>query len=207
MSTVAAASEEHWEQVYASRRADEVSWFEATPDVSLRLIRTVLPRQASVLDVGAGASALVDSLVAGGVTDVTVLDISGRALELVRERLGRPSTHVTFVHADVLAWEPGRMFDVWHDRAVFHFLVSPESRARYVRLAKSAIPRGGSLVAATFAPDGPTHCSGLPVCRYDEAGMETEFGPGFELLHSERAEHVTPSGVVQPFTWVVLRRR
>ena len=202
-----AASEEHWDGVYASRRADEVGWFEATPATSMRLIKTVLDGQGSVLDVGAGTSSLVDCMVAEPWSDVTVLDVSERALEAVRERLGRQSPRATVIHADLLEWEPGRTFDVWHDRAVFHFLTSPESRSRYVRSAEIAIPPGGAVIVATFAPDGPAQCSGLPVCRYDAAGLTTEFGVGFDLLHSERVEHVTPGGVTQPYTWVVFRRR
>ena len=207
MSAVAVTVESHWEQVYASRRPDQVSWFEASPETSLRLVGTVLPQRGSVLDVGAGASSLVDHLVAAGVTDVTVLDVSAGALEVVRQRLAPRSAPVSLVRADVLAWEPGRTFDVWHDRAVFHFMTPPESVSRYVRLAETAVPSGGALVLATFAPDGPERCSGLPVRRYDPDGLAAEFAGGFELRHAEHVEHVTPGGVVQPFSWVVLRRR
>jgi hypothetical protein len=107
----------------------------------------------------------------------------------------------------VLDWEPGRRFDVWHDRAVFHFLTLPGARSRYVRLAEEAVVSGGSVVMATFAPDGPTHCSGLPVCRYDADALAAEFSPEFDLVRSEREVHITPSGAAQPFTWVVFRRR
>ena len=155
---------------------------------------------------GAGTSLLVDLLLAASFTDVTILDVSERALEVVRERLGERATGVTLIHADLLTWAPQRRFDVWHDRAVFHFLTTADERARYVRLAESSVPPGGALVVATFAPDGPTQCSGLPVRRYDAAGLTAEFGVGFDLIHSEREEHLTPSGAVQPFTWVLLRR-
>ena len=210
MGAVAVTAESHWEQVYASRSPHEVSWYEAVPQVSMRLVRTALaamtPGGSSVLDVGAGASLLVDNLVARGVPDVTVLDVSARALGLVRARLSDPSP-VTLVRADVLAWSPGRVFDVWHDRAVFHFLTDPGSRSRYARVAGTAIRPGGSLVLATFAPDGPERCSGLPVCRYDQDGLAAEFDGAFELRHAELAVHVTPGGGTQPFSWVVLRRR
>ncbi len=199
--------EEHWQKVYATRQTDEVSWFQATPVTSLRLIAGVGGPQTSVLDVGAGASALVDALVAAAYSDITVLDVSEQALAVVRDRLDDRSSGVTLVHADLLGWEPRRTFDVWHDRALFHFLVDPEARARYVRVLGRAVAPGGSVVVATFAKDGPTSCSGLPVCRYDGAALADELGAGFALVHTEREEHRTPAGVMQPFTWDVLTRR
>ncbi|MFI5101221.1 MAG: class I SAM-dependent methyltransferase, partial [Actinomycetes bacterium] len=150
---------------------------------------------------------LVDALVAASYPDITVLDVSEQALAVVRDRLGDRSSRVTLVHSDLLGWEPGRTFDVWHDRALFHFLVDPGLRARYVRVVGQAVAPGGSVVVATFAPDGPTHCSGLPVCRYDGAALADEFGAAFVLVHAEREEHRAPAGVIQPFTWVVLTRR
>ncbi|HEY5247050.1 MAG TPA: class I SAM-dependent methyltransferase [Dermatophilaceae bacterium] len=200
------SSEEHWEQVYRSRPSTEVSWFQAEPATSLRLIVSAAEGDSSVLDVGAGSSLLVDALVAGSFTDVTVLDVSEVALDRVRRRLGQ-SPAVTLVHADLLEWVAERTYDVWHDRAVFHFLRHPYERARYVELVEEAISPGGAVVVATFALDAPTHCSGLEVCRYDVQGLAAEFGSGFDLLHTEREEHVTPGGAIQPFTWAVLRRR
>jgi 2-polyprenyl-3-methyl-5-hydroxy-6-metoxy-1,4-benzoquinol methylase len=200
------SSEGHWEQVYRSRSSTEVSWFQAEPSTSLRLIGSVAEGGGSVLDVGAGSSLLVDALVAGPFTDVTVLDVSELALDRVRRRLG-PSPAVTLVHADLLEWAAERTYDVWHDRAVFHFLRHPYERARYVGLVEEAISPGGAVIVATFALDGPTRCSGLEVCRYDAQRLAAAFGTGFELVHAEREEHVTPGGAVQPFTWAVLRRR
>jgi 2-polyprenyl-3-methyl-5-hydroxy-6-metoxy-1,4-benzoquinol methylase len=198
---------EHWDGVYQTRATDEVSWFQAEPATSLRLVTSMVPTTGSVLDVGAGSSTLVDSLLAQGFRDLTVVDVSERALQVVRERLGAAAGGVSLVHTDLLDWEPARTFDVWHDRAVFHFLTAPGSRSLYVRQVETAVVPGGSVIVATFAADGPTHCSGLPVCRYDVAGLRAEFGSGFDLVHSEREEHRTPAGVVQPFVWVVLRRR
>lgn len=197
---------EHWEQVYRTRTGEAVSWFQADPATSVRLVTSFLEPAGSVVDVGAGSSHLVDVLVARGVRDLTLLDVSQHALEVVRKRLGPKAGGVAFVASDLLAWQPGRSFDLWHDRAVFHFLTSPPSRAAYVRLVEQAVVPGGTVVLATFATDGPTQCSGLQVCRYDAADLAGEFGPTFQLLHSEREEHTTPAGVVQPFTWVVLRR-
>ena len=204
---MSAASEGHWEQVYETRSTDEVSWFQAEPSVSRRLVEAAVGTNGSVVDVGAGASRLVDLLLDDGFSDLTVLDVSARALAVVRQRLGPRSSAVTWVHGDVLDWHPGRTFDVWHDRAVFHFLTDPQDRSRYVELVQRATAPGGTVIVATFAPDGPTHCSGLPVSRSDAAGLASIFGEAFVLGHTEREEHHTPSGVVQPFTWAVLHRR
>nr|WP_277602239.1 class I SAM-dependent methyltransferase [Nocardioides sp. KC13] len=155
-----------------------------------------------VIDVGAGASNLADVLVSAGY-DVTVLDISSNALAQVRERLGRQAAYVL---ADVLSWTPAASYDVWHDRAVFHFLTDPDDQARYVDLAATAVGTGGGLVMGTFAPAGPESCSGLPTARHDAGSLARLFAESFTLEHSETEEHVTPWGAVQPFTWAVLRR-
>lgn len=197
---------EHWDDVYASKSSDEVSWFQSQPERSLRYITAVADNERSVVDVGAGASVLVDELVRVGFHDLTVVDISARALAVVRDRLGERADTVTFARSNVLEWQPGRLFDVWHDRAVFHFLTLPQDRASYVALATSAVEPGGHLVLSTFALDGPTHCSGLEVARYDASTLAGEFGPAFSLIASDREEHRTPWDAVQPFTWVTLRR-
>ena len=208
MCRMQSGREVHWEQVYETRATTEVSWFQADPATSVRLVEEVLQPGESVVDIGSGASTLVDRLLDYGVADITVLDVAERALDGVRERLGgRSAAGVTLVHADVLDWQPGRTFDVWHDRAVFHFLTGAQPRTRYVSLAMQAVRPGGTLILATFASDGPTHCSGLPVRGYDPDGLAAEFAAGFTLGHTEREEHRTPSGAVQPFTWVVLHRR
>jgi len=196
----------HWEHVYGTRAPTEVSWFEPEPAVSLRLIESVAPSHDSALiDVGGGASLLVDRLLTRGFRDVTVLDVSPQALDQVRRRLGR-AAEVTLVAHGVLTWQPSRRYHVWHDRAVFHFLVDGAERERYVDLATRTVRVGGALVLGTFALDGPCECSGLPVARYAPDELAGLFGGAFTATHDERAVHVTPWGAVQPFSWIVLRR-
>ena len=194
-----------WDDVYTSKRSDEVSWFQSEPEQSLRHITAISDCDGSVVDVGAGASLLVDRLLDLGFHDITLVDISTQALGEVRDRLGIRAGQVTFTRADLLQWQPGRTFDVWHDRAVFHFLTRPEDRDRYVALATASVVPGGHLVLATFALDGPTHCSGLEIARFDASMLGDLFAPGFALVDSDREEHRTPWGAVQPFTWVILR--
>ena len=158
-----------------------------------------------MVDVGSGTSALVDDLLVRGFTDITLIDVSRRALEKVCHRLGDEERCVSVVNQDVLAWEPGRRYDVWHDRAVFHFLTERADRERYIEIVTDAIRSGGTLVLATFAEDGPTSCSGLPVCRYSADDLADVFARSFSLVGHEREEHPTPSGAVQSFTWVVLQ--
>jgi len=197
---------EHWDAVYATKASNEVSWFQATPTTSLRLLERWASPAGSVLDVGSGASTLVECLLDAGWVDVTVLDISQEALNEVRNRLGRRAAEVSFVAADVRFWQPHRTFDAWHDRAVFHFLVEPTDRDRYVTATTQAVAPGGVVVLGTFAADGPTQCSGLPTARYDTDSLARAFGSAFVLEHAEREEHTTPAGADQPFSWVVLRR-
>lgn len=194
----------HWDEVYLSRSPDDVSWFEAEPATSLRLLSAHAPAGAALVDVGAGRSHLAERLVGAGSPDVTVLDVSAAALSAEQEH--RPAG-VTTVIGDVLEWHPPRRYGGWHDRAVFHFLTQPSDRDRYVEAAARAVAPGGVVVLATFAPDGPTQCSGLPTARWDAPGLAEVFARGFALEHEEREEHLTPVGAVQPLTWVVLRRR
>jgi 2-polyprenyl-3-methyl-5-hydroxy-6-metoxy-1,4-benzoquinol methylase len=197
----------HWDGIYSSAPSTTRSWYERDPAHSLRLVtQVVADRSAAIIDVGAGTSALVDRLLESGFDDVTALDVSSQALDEVRERLGVQANRVSFLVADVLAWRPERTYDVWHDRAVFHFLTDSSSRERYVSLAAASVRVGGALIVATFADDGPTHCSGLPVFRYSGDELADAFAAHFELVQTERELHVTPSGAVQPFTWAVLRR-
>jgi hypothetical protein len=158
-----------------------------------------------VVDVGAGTSTLVDELVRAGYGDLTVLDVSAKALEVVGARLGTAAGRVSYVDHDVLTWTPSRTFDLWHDRAVFHFLTSDDERKQYARVALTAMSEQGVLVIATFAEDGPESCSGLPVARYSADALAAVF-PTLRLIHSERVEHRTPWGAVQPFTYTVFMR-
>lgn len=200
----------HWDDVYASKAVTDVSWFEASPETSLRLIEqacSVRPlTELSLVDIGAGASSLADRLLDQGCHDLTLLDVSNEALAVVRARL-QDRSGVTYVASDLLAWQPERTFDIWHDRAVFHFLIHEADLQRYVTTAAAALPRGAALVLGTFASDGPTHCSGLPTSRYDADRLADRFQPHFVEEHREREEHHTPAGSIQPFTWLLLRRR
>ena len=196
---------DHWDDVYRTRALDQVSWFQPHASTSARLLAASGGPGRSVLDVGAGASPLVDDLLAAGYGDVTVLDVSAAALEVVRARLGDDDRVRTIV-ADLLTWEPDRAWDVWHDRAVFHFLVDPTDRATYARVAARAVAPGGVAVIGSFASDGPESCSGLPTARHDPDDLAEQMGDAFHLEVSERELHRTPSGAEQSFAWAVLRR-
>lgn len=193
----------HWESVYATRGATDVSWFQPHADRSLALIDDIAAGQACrLIDVGAGASTLVDDLVATRGHQVTVLDLSATALGLVRERLGARAAAVDFIAGDVTRVAlPAGAFDIWHDRAVFHFLTTPEQRAAYVAQVRRALRPGGHVIVAAFSPDGPTECSGLPVMRYAPEALHGEFGGAFELLGHVAEAHHTPWGAVQSFVY------
>jgi SAM-dependent methyltransferase len=194
----------HWDAVYGGRTPAGVSWYQPQPSVSLDLIEVLgLPLDTAVLDVGGGASTLVDVLVERGFSDVSVLDVSATALELARRRLGAASS-VHWLHEDLLVWQPARRYGLWHDRAVFHFLVEPEQSGRYLDLLREAVHPGGYVILATFAPDGPQSCSGLPVARYGADDLARVLD-GFEVVATRGEQHTTPAGVVQPFTWMAAR--
>lgn len=196
----------HWDSKYASTAVSEVSWFQATPALSRRMLAACgVGPQHSVVDVGGGASSLAVQLVEDGWTDVTVLDVSSEALAAARARCPEPE-RIEWLNADLLQWTPDRAYDVWHDRAVFHFLIEESDVATYRRTLRKALAPGGLAVVATFAADGPTQCSGLPVHRYGADELVEALGPGFTVVEAAREEHRTPSGSVQPFTWVALRR-
>jgi SAM-dependent methyltransferase len=196
----------HWEGVYTSTDESEVGWFQPDPALSLQLICFVSPGRGRVIDVGGGASRLVDRLLDSGFEGVAVLDISGAALDKARVRLGERANSAHWIEADVTSAESVGEFDVWHDRAVFHFLTEPDDRRRYVGLAERSVPPGGHLVVATFAPEGPHRCSGLEVCRYDARSLAAEFGDSFSPVREETESHVTPMGSTQAFFYGVFRR-
>ena len=198
---------EHWEKVYLTRSSDRLSWHQASPEPSLALLeRFGVPASAALVDVGGGASNLVDALLDRGWSDLTVVDLARAALEVSKMRLGERADKVAWIVADVTRWVPDRAYDVWHDRAVFHFLTDEAQRIAYRQALGVGVKPGGLVIMATFAPDGPERCSGLPVCRYDAKALAAEIGPEFELREERRAEHVTPAGHVQPFTWCAFRR-
>jgi ubiquinone/menaquinone biosynthesis C-methylase UbiE len=201
-------SKDHWEKVYTTKATDTVSWFQTHAGLSLDLIKaTGVSRDAAVIDVGGGASTLVDDLLANGYNNLTVLDLSATALAAARNRLGAKASNIRWIEADITKAElPVRQFDVWHDRAVFHFLTTPEDRAAYVQAVFRAVKPGGHVIVATFAEDGPNQCSGLPVIRYCADELHAEFGESFQLLHHEKEAHHTPSGKVQQFVYCYCRR-
>jgi trans-aconitate methyltransferase len=202
-----AGRQSHWENVYASKGENEVSWFQENPAPSLALIAEIGATPASaIIDVGGGASRLVDHLIEQGFRDVTVLDLSAAALEAAKARLGDRADKAHWRVADATTWEPSRRYDVWHDRAAFHFLTEARDRDGYLARLKQALKIGGHAIIATFAPDGPEKCSGLPVMRYDAARLAQTLGSGFTLLHSERNEHATPWGSQQLFQFSVFQR-
>jgi SAM-dependent methyltransferase len=197
----------HWDEVYGRLAPAEGSWYEPTPSTSLELTAAsgVLAGDP-IIDIGGGRSFLVDELLARGFHDVSVLDISAVAIAASRARLGARADAVHWIRADLTAWVPDRRYRLWHDRAVFHFLVEPRDQERYARTAAAAIAPGGGLILATFAADGPTQCSGLPVARWGAHSLAARFAPDFSLQDSRHEEHVTPSGRIQPFTWILLKR-
>lgn len=195
----------HWDSTYERRGPSGVSWYQPEPVVSLDLIaKSGVVRDAAVIDVGGGASSLVDRLVGDGFTDVSVLDISSIAIEEARGRLPADAP-VDWVVSDVLSWRPTRQYSLWHDRAVFHFLVSPGDTETYRRTLAAALDPGGFVVIGTFAADGPDSCSGLPVARYSDADLASALGNGFTPIAFRREVHRTPSGGYQPFTWMVAK--
>jgi 2-polyprenyl-3-methyl-5-hydroxy-6-metoxy-1,4-benzoquinol methylase len=196
----------HWENVYTTKSENEVSWFQENPAPSLELIDLAQPTpESTIVDIGGGASRLIDSLVARGLNHVTVLDLSEAALAAAKTRLG-DKANVQWVAADVTKWNPTQTYDIWHDRAAFHFLTDSDDRAAYVARLKQAIKPGGHVIIGTFAIDGPERCSGLPVNRYDAAGLAAELGEGFRLIDARRHEHVTPWAAIQRFQFCVFRR-
>jgi hypothetical protein len=196
----------HWDEVYAGSDASR-SWFQACPLMSLKMLDAAgVTASDSLIDVGGGASRLADALLSRGFRDITVLDISVTGMQDAQDRLGAHAQQVQWLATDVLAWEPLRRFGVWHDRAVFHFLTSPPGQHRYVRVLDAATETDTVAVFGCFAPDGPQRCSGLPVARYDIPALAAHLGPAWTLCAGDREEHITPAGVMQPFTWAAFRK-
>src|SRR5260221_6459429 len=208
--------EAHWQQVYGKKSETEVSWFEARPDLSLALMEEAgygADRlAAAVIDIGGGASRLVDALLARGQHAVTVLDLSAAALALARQRLAAQAQlsavldRVSWVAADVTRWQPDRPYDLWHDRAAFHFLTTPEDQRAYVVALTAALVVGGVAIIGTFAPNGPARCSCLPVARHDADSLALVLGPGFDGIATRRHDHMTPGGAVQHFQFTTFRK-
>ncbi|MFL9896192.1 MULTISPECIES: class I SAM-dependent methyltransferase [Paraburkholderia] len=200
-------SKEHWEDVYRSKAPDAVSWYRAHLEASLQLISESAPdRSAAIIDVGGGESTLVDDLLESGYRNLTVLDMSAVALDTTKRRLGSNAEQITWVASDMLMVDlPAHHYDVWHDRAVFHFLSEASERAAYIRVLTNALKPGGHVVIGTFGPAGPSRCSGLDVRRYDAQQLSNEFGAGFELVTSTIEDHHTPAGSAQQFLYCCFR--
>jgi SAM-dependent methyltransferase len=197
----------HWEGVYTTKGEREVSWFQENPAPSLELIALAgLSTDAAIIDIGGGASRLVDALVERKIGKITVLDLSAAALDAARKRLGERGADVKWVVADVTTWEPPQTYDLWHDRAAFHFLTEAFDRSAYVGHLKKAVRSGGHVIIGTFALDGPERCSGLPIMRYDAGMLSTILGAEFKLIDSRRHDHTTPWGAVQRFQFSTFRR-
>lgn len=198
----------HWENVYSTKPADTVSWYQPHAEQSLAMIRnTGVPRSGAIIDVGGGASTLVDDLVAEGYQNLTVLDLSAAALKVAKRRLRSRAELVDWREGDITTAElPDRHFDIWHDRAVFHFLTAEQDRRAYVANVMRAVKPLGHIIIATFAADGPTKCSGLPVMRYSAEQLHAEFGASFTLVEQEHESHHTPAGTIQKFVYCYCRR-
>jgi 2-polyprenyl-3-methyl-5-hydroxy-6-metoxy-1,4-benzoquinol methylase len=202
MTAATSRRTKHWDALYEDRGIEGVSWFQPFPQMSLDLIeRLRLKPSASIIDVGGGASRLVDKLLARGYSELTVLDLSESALSEAKKRLG--ANDVTWLRRDVLGWKPDQQYDVWHDRGVFHFLIEQSERDAYLHSLGLALIPGGSVVIGTFAENGPEQCSGLPVARYSGDALAGALGVGFDVAETRREVHVTPQGTRQAFTWVV----
>ncbi|MCL6684219.1 class I SAM-dependent methyltransferase [Sphingomonas alba] len=198
---------DHWRQVYETKQPGEVSWFQDSPSPSLEALDRIdaNPSQ-SLVDIGAGASVLADALLDRGWSDITLVDIAEPALDAVRRRLGARADQAHWEIADIRHWRPTRTYDIWHDRAVFHFLTTPDERQAYRRALLAGTHPGSHVIVATFALDGPDKCSGLPVHRYDAAGLSAELGDDFVPVADWIETHITPWGSDQRFQWAVFRR-
>ena len=197
---------EHWDGRYESIGEEAVGWFESRPAVSLELLATLgVSPSDSIIDVGGGASRLVDHLLATGHQDMTVLDVSQVAIDAARGRVGEPAA-VTWLVEDVLAWAPPRVWDAWHDRMLLHFLVSDEDRAAYLGVLRRTLKPGAAVIICTFAENGPEGCSALPVRRHSLEDLSSFLGPDVEIVETRRVIHTTPTGVEQPHNWIAGRR-
>lgn len=199
--------ERHWQTVYSTKDPAEVSWHQSIPRPSLKALEQIGASSAqSLVDVGGGASTLVDELLDRGWRDLAVLDISGAALKGAQTRLGQRATDVNWIAADIRNWSPQRQWDIWHDRAVFHFLVEADDRKRYKEKLLQGLAQDGALIMATFALSGPERCSGLPVRRYDASSLAAEMGPDLQFVEGWTDDHLAPWGSIQTFTWAIFRR-
>ncbi|MDA9967458.1 class I SAM-dependent methyltransferase [bacterium] len=198
----------HWDNVWQTKSHDSTSWYQEVPATSLQFFETVkLSNTAPLIDIGSGASKLIDGWLSQGFRDITALDISANAFVQSKLRLGVDADQVTFIEANVIDWQPERCYQLWHDRAVFHFLTDPDSRERYINTLTTALAPGAFFICGGFSTSGPQKCLGLEVQRYDPGRMAEVFAPWFEVLASENETHLTPARSEQHFLWSLFQRR
>ena len=199
---------EHWENVFATKQETEVSWYQPSPETSLDLISELnLPKDAKIIDVGGGDSYLVDALLERGFTNITLLDISAKAIERIQNRLGAKAKEVTFIVSDVLDFTPTETYDLWHDRASFHFQTDEQQIQKYADIVATAASTNGHLIIGTFSENGPKKCSGLDITQYNEASMKAVFEPHFEFLNSTTEDHTTPFDSIQNFIFCSFKKK
>jgi len=197
----------HWDNVYRTKAADDVSWFQQRPELSLKLIaRTGVARDAAIIDIGGGASSLAACLLDNAHSDLTVLDVAAPALAQSRAALGERATQIHWITSDITAWRPRRRYDVWHDRAVLHFLTNAADQAAYAKVLRDALAPDGSAIIGGFAPGGPTQCSGLDIVQHDAESLGALLGRGFKLLETHGEVHVTPQDREQRFRYHLFQR-
>lgn len=200
-------AKEHWENIWTTKKSNEVSWYQEYPKTSINLILPTNPsKDAKIIDVGGGDSNLAETLLDLGFKNITVLDISANALERAKKRLGNKSSMITWIESDILEFENDNRYDIWHDRALLHFLTSEENLKNYVKLVKQHVMQGGYLIISTFSTKGPIKCSGLDTRQYSKESIKELFSNEFEHIKSFEEEHVTPRGMGQIFTWNVFRK-
>jgi hypothetical protein len=198
----------HWDNVYETKGSADVSWFQPEPELSLKLIRrTGISHDARIIDVGGGASTLVDHLQRSGFRNLTVLDIAAPGVDQAKDRLGALAERIDWIVSDVTSWRPPHAFDLWHDRAVLHFLTDPVDQAAYAKVLRDAVPAGGWVIIGGFAPNGPAKCSGLNVIHHDAETLAALLGPGFALMETHGEIHLTPQGREQAFRYHLFGRR
>jgi methyltransferase family protein len=205
--TMSSNDKSHWNSRFTNTDPEALTWFDPEAEATMRLLgRFGGANFSGLIDVGAGNSRLVDALLDTGADDLTLFDISDAALAQTRDRLGPRTEDVTFISGDIRDWQPERQWTIWHDRAVFHFMVSDEDQAAYISALDLATRAGALILLATFSPEGPEKCSGLPVARHDGQSLSNRLGRGYRLLHEERRDHITPGGTAQNFTHAVFRK-
>lgn len=198
---------QHWENIYSTKELHEVGWYQRVPTTSLEMIKKLnLPKSASIIDIGGGDSHLAPILISEGYTNITVLDLSSKAIERAKLRLGDDASKIEWIVSDILDFKPNKKYDCWHDRAAFHFLTKKDEIEKYVSISADAVNTNGSIIIGTFSEKGPTKCSGLNISQYSTDLLNETFNPHFKLKESLNPEHTTPSGFKQHFTFCRFER-